>query len=125
MYTALDSRVTALPAWLKDWTATGLTAETDKGVQFVLYSRQAAKGEQITLGSNGQSSGCVGYAVFAVGASRLAGDVNGDGAFSIADAVSLQKWLCGGDPLSDWQAGDLNGDGRIDSVDLCMMKRML
>lgn len=125
VYTALDSRVTALPAWLKDWTATGLTAETDKGVQFVLYSRQAAKGEQITLGSNGQSSGCVGYAVFAVGASRLAGDVNGDGAFSIADADSLQKWLCGGDPLSDWQAGDLNGDGRIDSVDLCMMKRML
>ena len=125
VYTALDSRVTALPAWLKDWTATGLTAETDKGVQFVLYSRQAAKGEQITLGSNGQSSGCVGYAVFAVGASRLAGDVNGDGTFSIADVVTLQKWLHGGDLLPDWQAGDLNGDGRIDSVDLCMMKRML
>lgn len=99
VYTALDSRVTALPAWLKDWTATGLTAENDKGVQFVLYSRQAANGEQITLGSNGQSSGCVGYAVFAVGASRLAGDVNGDGAFSIANVVSLQKWLRGGDLL--------------------------
>ena len=63
--------------------------------------------------------------MFAVGASRLAGDVNGDGPFSIADVVTLQKWLHGGDLLPDWQAGDLNGDGRIDSVDLCMMKRML
>ena len=30
-----------------------------------------------------------------------------------------------GRPTADWQAGDLSGDGRIDSVDLCMMKRIL
>lgn len=124
VYTALDSRVAAVPAWLEDWTPTGLTAENDQGVQFVLLSRQAVRGEQITLGANGQSAGCMGYTVFAV-SSRLQGDVNADGAFSVADVVLLQQWLRRGRPLPDWQAGDLNGDGQISSGDLCIMKRLL
>ena len=66
----------------------------------------------------------MGYTVFAV-SSRLQGDVNADGAFSVADVVLLQQWLRRGRPLPDWQAGDLNGDGQISSGDLCIMKRLL
>ncbi len=53
------------------------------------------------------------------------GDVNGDGVFSVADAVMLQKWLLCAGELIDWQAGDLCEDERLDVFDLCIMKRML
>ncbi len=53
------------------------------------------------------------------------GDVNGDGAFSVADVVMLQKWLlCAGD-ITDRQAGDLCEDGTLNAFDLCIMKREL
>lgn len=54
------------------------------------------------------------------------GDVNGDGKFSVADAVSLQKWLLGSETqLADWEAGDLDGNGKLDVFDLCIMKSEL
>ncbi|MCQ2416872.1 MAG: dockerin type I domain-containing protein, partial [Oscillospiraceae bacterium] len=55
------------------------------------------------------------------------GDANGDGNFSIADAVLLQKWLLGipDATLFDWKAADLCEDGVLNIFDLCMMKREL
>lgn len=57
------------------------------------------------------------------------GDVNGDGAFSVADVVALQKWLiCVADAeesLVNWEAGNFIDDDRLDVLDLCMMKRAL
>lgn len=55
------------------------------------------------------------------------GDVNSDGAFTLADAVALQKWLLDvpDAELADHQAGDLCENGRLDVFDLCLMKQEL
>lgn len=57
--------------------------------------------------------------------SAVKGDVNSDGQFNIADAVSLQRWLVGNGDLSDWKAGDLFEDNVLDVFDLCRMKNEL
>ena len=59
--------------------------------------------------------------------SVVAGDVNSDGEFGIADAVLLQKWLLGAPDaqLSNWQSADICCDGKLDVFDLCFMKKML
>jgi len=66
VYVALDNRVTAIPSWLSGWEATGLTAVNSKDVTFNLYKMDYSTDETVTLGENGQSSGCVNYTVFAV-----------------------------------------------------------
>ena len=55
------------------------------------------------------------------------GDVNADGAFNIADAVLLQKWLLAvpNTDLPNWTAADLCKDGKLNVSDLCLMKRKL
>lgn len=52
------------------------------------------------------------------------GDVNADGEFSIADVVTMQKYLLNlpDVTLSNWEAGDLCKDYNIDVLDLCIMK---
>ncbi|MDE5772075.1 MAG: immune inhibitor A [Ruminococcus sp.] len=57
----------------------------------------------------------------------ITGDVNDDGAFNIADAVTMQKWLLDVPDitLANWKAGDIYEDDRIDIFDLCLMKHML
>lgn len=57
----------------------------------------------------------------------VAGDVNGDGTFSISDAVILKKWLmqdAGAEP-ADWRAGDLDRNRRLDAADFTLVKRAL
>ncbi len=56
---------------------------------------------------------------------KIAGDVNADGKFSLADAVMLQKWLLNAGDITDKAAGDVCTDERIDVFDLCVMKKML
>ena len=55
------------------------------------------------------------------------GDANADGAFNIADAVLLQKWLLAvpDTVLPYWKAADFNEDNQLDARDLSMMKREL
>ncbi|MCQ2469050.1 MAG: GDSL-type esterase/lipase family protein [Ruminococcus sp.] len=55
------------------------------------------------------------------------GDVNADGEFNIADAVTMQKWLLASTEVTvkNWKAGDLCEDNVLDVSDLCIMKRML
>ena len=57
--------------------------------------------------------------------SEVAGDVNADGVFSVADVVMMQRWLIGMGRLVNWEAGDLCQDNTINVFDLCIMKRML
>lgn len=54
---------------------------------------------------------------------NVAGDVNADGSFSVADVVMLQKWLLNAGSLPNWEVADLCEDGRIDVFDLVVMKR--
>lgn len=55
----------------------------------------------------------------------VAGDVNGDGTLSAADAVILTKYLTAEPADIDGAAADLSGDGRINAVDLALLKRLL
>ncbi len=57
----------------------------------------------------------------------IAGDVNADGTFTVADAVMLQKWLLAvpDTMLLRWRNADINEDGKLDAFDLCLMKRLL
>jgi len=62
-----------------------------------------------------------------VTAAAVTGDVNGDGSFGIADAVSLRNWLLGKPDavLADGKSADLCSDGVIDTFDFVFMRRML
>ena len=55
----------------------------------------------------------------------IAGDVNADGEFNIADVVTLQNWLLqkSGAQLKNWKVADLSADGKLNVFDLCLMKR--
>lgn len=124
-YIAMDARVTTLPEWLSDWTETDLIMTNSKNVTFNLYSKEVKKGETVILGTNGQSSGCVNYTVFAVESTSHRGNVNADSDFNAADLVMMQKYLLGRTELTDWQAGDLCEDGIIDIFDMCIMRSEL
>lgn len=58
---------------------------------------------------------------------KLAGDVDLDGSLSIADAVSLQKWISAVPEytLQSMENGDVNSDEKIDIFDLCALKAIL
>ena len=55
------------------------------------------------------------------------GDVNGDGVFNVADAVTFQKWLNGSSntEIDTWITADFCEDDVLDSFDLCVMKNRL
>lgn len=57
----------------------------------------------------------------------VTGDANGDGKLTIADAVTLQKWLLGSrdSELVNPNAVDFCKDGVIDIFDLCVMRKEL
>lgn len=75
---------------------------------------------------NSDSKYLDGYPVFPW-QTRLAGDVNADGSFNIADAVLIHKWLVTipDVKLANWEAGDMNGDGELNVRDLTLMKQAL
>lgn len=129
VYVALDDRVETNPEWLSAWADTGDEIKNSNDVAFSLYQAYFDKGEVITLGTNGQSMGCVNYTVIVTADERekVRGDVNADGEFNVADLVTLQKWLIGlpNAALADWRAADLCEDNQIDVFDLCVMKNEL
>ena len=56
----------------------------------------------------------------------VAGDMNGDGACTVADAVLLCRWLRREQvSLANWRAGDLDGSGMLNGTDLVLLRRML
>ena len=126
VYVALDSRVASVPAWMSGFGKTSMTVSNNKDVLFAIYSKAVKSGDKITLGTNGQSAGCVNYTVFAkTGSASVIGDVNADGEFSVADLVMMEKWLLGSKDITDWKAGDLAEDGIIDAFDLAVMRKLI
>ena len=55
----------------------------------------------------------------------VSGDVNGDGEFTVADLVTMQKFLLGSGGLANWKNGDLCQDNVIDVFDLCFMRKLI
>ncbi|MBR6581915.1 MAG: SH3 domain-containing protein [Ruminococcus sp.] len=57
----------------------------------------------------------------------VSGDINGDETFSVADVVTLQKWLLGAADIEIWNgaAADYYLDGKLDVFDLCLMRSEL
>ena len=56
---------------------------------------------------------------------NVSGDVDGDGAVTVADAVMFTRYLHGSMALAHPENGDLNGDGCVDIFDLSLTKREL
>lgn len=56
---------------------------------------------------------------------EVRGDVNADGAFSVADLVSLDNYLLGNGRLKNWKAGDLCSDDRINTFDFIAMRELI
>ncbi|MBQ9898433.1 MAG: pectate lyase, partial [Ruminococcus sp.] len=127
LYILLDTRVENLPDWMSGLVKLTETAANDQSVEYYVYKKSVSAGESVTLGSNGQSAYCVNYAAAVVKETAAAGDVNGDGAFNVADVVLIQKWLLAepGAELKNWSAADLDGDGQLTVLDLCLMRQKL
>lgn len=126
VYIAMDSRVNPVPEWLAQWEKTSGSFTSSNDVVFELYKKDIDKGENVILGSNGQSSGCVGYIVLATDkAETVRGDVNADGVFNAADILTVKKFLMGSGTLASPLSADFNADGNVNVMDLCIMKNML
>ena len=56
---------------------------------------------------------------------NVSGDINGDDTFSVADVVTLQKWLLGAADIEIWNGAEADYylDGKLDVFDLCLMKK--
>lgn len=59
------------------------------------------------------------------GSAEIAGDVNSDGIFSVADLVAMQSFLLGHGTLANPMSGDLCKDSRIDTFDLIAMRKKI
>lgn len=128
VFVAIDTRVTPLPEWLKDWTDTNSSISTSNDLTMKIYSKSMKSGEKMILGTAGGLVESVNYVVFAKeGTVAVRGDVNMDGKFDIVDLVLLQKWILAvpDTKLANWKAADLCEDDRLNVFDLCLMKRML
>ncbi|MBE6845202.1 MAG: hypothetical protein E7508_05735 [Ruminococcus sp.] len=131
VYVGLDARVTTVPSWLSSWTAANLTVVNNKDVTFNLYSLDIKAGEIVTLGQNGQSSGCVNYIVIATTEKapepqEVIGDVNGDGIADSLDVKALQEYLVKKrTELINANQANLIADGKLNVFDLTALKRII
>ena len=130
VYLGVDDRLTP-PDWLAAWTRTDdvLTDDGAVVVTYEVYRRDVKAGETVTVGINGDA-GTVNYVIAALpyaapAPEKPAGDVDADGARSVADAVALQRYLLMTGTLADPAAADLDGNGTVDVFDLAYLKRLL
>lgn len=137
VYVAMDSRVDPIPAWLADWTKTSDTVTSSNDVTFVLYEKAFSQGETVNLGTNGQSTYCVNYTVFAVGqesepeitepaVTLYAGDVTLDGVVDGFDLAAQKRGLLKGFAGSyAEECADVNGDGSVNVTDVITLTQFL
>ena len=117
--------INPVPDWLGDWEKTSVYFASSNDVVFELYKKNVKEGENVILGSNGQSAYCVNYIVLAIdGNEAVKGDVNKDGIFNVADILMMKKYLMGIGTLDDMSAGDLSKDGKIDIFDMILIRRL-
>lgn len=98
-----------------------LNAVYNKDYFYGYWNNHLADAPEIKLGDDGSLELTFSYPTC------IEGDVNGDGIFSISDAVLLQRWLLGAPKaeLKRWKHADLCKDDKLDSFDLCLMKQKL
>lgn len=129
VFVLLDERVTTAPSWLGEWKATGETAVTSNDVTYKVYQKSVKTGESVTLGTNGQTSGCVGYTVFAVSHDDIvciAGDVNFDERIDGFDLSLAKKYYKNGFESTAAQlAADVDQSGTVDAADIKLMQDFL
>ena len=123
VYIALDSRVTTVPSWMSDCEKTDQTAINSKDVTFDLYRKSVSAGETVTLGANGQSSGCVNYTVFATlpgaVAGLIAGNVNLDEIVNCVDLLAQKRGIINGfESESSRRCADVNNDKNVNFSDV-------
>ncbi len=103
VYIALDNRVTSTPSWLSGYTRTYQTVTSSTGVVYDIYSKEFKSGENVTLGTNGQSSSCTGYTVFVK--KNIPAPINGSRVLGLAANENALPDLWNID--TDIQVGDL------------------
>ena len=59
------------------------------------------------------------------GETAVYGDVNGDGARTLADAVMFQKYLLRAGTLTCWENADLLADRQVNGVDFTLLRQLL
>ncbi|MBE6864481.1 MAG: hypothetical protein E7495_08005 [Ruminococcus flavefaciens] len=99
-----------------------------KGIRAVNIEVELQKGDNTVKLYNTRAYGPnIDRIAIAMPETKVEGDVNADGEFSIADLVLLQKWVLAvpNIRLVDWKAGDLCKDDKLNVFDLCLMRRLL
>lgn len=131
LFTVIDSRVTAIPSWLSDWIVSDEIITNSDGIVYSLYKTDLSAGETVTLGTNGQSTGCTGYTVIAAEAgtnlekeTTIPGDTNCDQSVDVFDTIFLRRHLAKNELLTGiaFEAADVNGDAEVNISDLVLLQ---
>ncbi len=134
LFIVIDSRVTTLPSWLSDWTKSDETITNSDGIVYSLYKKDITAGESVTLGTNGQSTGCTGYTVIAAPAgtnpekeTAVPGDTTCDKNIDVFDLTALRMHIVKDNVLSEvaYEAADVDGDGSISIADAIRLQSWL
>ncbi len=146
----IDSRIAA-PAWLNDWTNTGMTCSASNDVTFILYQHSYAAGEIMSFGENGTSATCVNYIAMVQNkpaetatttaittttttttaeiTASLLGDVDENGIVNISDAVLLCRYLAEDANVTVNELGRKNADydanGILETKDISALLQSL
>lgn len=127
-YVAIDTRVVSALSWLNDWQNSGVTITTSNDVTLMLYKKDVAKDDTVTLGTNSGNGNSVNYIVLAVPKEEvIKGDVNLDGKINIFDLALAKRGFLnhGFTNALTFDAADVNENGEIDIDDLKQMQDYL
>ena len=109
--------------------ADGLSVTGKKAGEATLTieSGTAKKTQALVIGGSETEAVFSGETVDPTRKSKVVGDVNGDGTFTVSDAILMQRWLSGDDTalMPVWENGDFKPDGVLTAADLTLMKQAL
>ncbi len=114
-YTAYESGSTTAASTVQHFEAE-FTADVQDTNCALIIEGNGSSGSEVTVSN---------ICLRKVKKESVRGDVNGDGVFSVADMVMLQKWLLCAGEITNAAAGDLCEDGKLNVFDLSAMKHML